>query len=263
MPALRPITLLTGASAGIGTALAHEFANDGHELVLVARREQRLNALADAIAARGRPRPLVLAIDLQSPDAGPRIAEELALRGLEPGFVVNNAGFGLVGLAAELDIAEQRDMIDVNVSALTDLSLRFVASLERHKGGILNVASVAGFLPGPRSAVYYATKAYVLSFTEALHQELKPRGIRVTALCPGPVPTEFQARAGVPEARGPQALSMSAEEVARIGYRGFMDGHRVVVPGFANRLITLLSRLVPRRFVLDVMNRRQMRRKQS
>jgi uncharacterized protein len=176
--------------------------------------------------------------------------------------VVNNAGFGLVGLAAELDISEQRDMIDVNVSALTDLSLRFIASLERHQGGILNVASIAGFMPGPRSAVYYATKAYVLSFSEALHQELKPRGIRVTALCPGPVPTVFQARAGVPEARSPVSLTLSAEEVAREGYRGFMQGHRVVVPGSGNRLISVLSRLVPRRFLLDVMDRRQMRRKE-
>src|SRR3954469_9569995 len=221
---MRPITLLTGASAGIGTALAHEFASNGHELVLVARREERLNELADTIAASGRARPTVLAIDLQDVQAGPNIAAALSERGLEPNFVVNNAGFGLVGLAADLDIAEQRDMIDVNVSALTDLSLRFVASLEKHNGGILNVASIAGFMPGPRSAVYYATKAYVLSFTEALHQELAPRGIRVCALCPGPVATEFQARAGVPEAKTPGALTLSAEEVARDGYRGLMDG---------------------------------------
>jgi short-subunit dehydrogenase len=200
-------------------------------------------------------------MDLQSVDAGPRIAAALNERGLEPNFVVNNAGFGLVGAAADLAIAEQRGMIDINVSALTDLSLRFVASLERHKGGILNVASVAGFMPGPHSAVYYATKAYVLSFTEALHQELAPRGIRVAALCPGPVPTEFQARAGVPEAHGPRSLTLSAEEVARLGYRGFMDGHRVVVTGFGNRLITVASRLVPRRFFLRMVDRRQRRRK--
>ncbi len=228
-----------------------------------ARRYAGRTALADAFAAGGLARPLVLPIDLQRPDAGTRIAEELALRGLEPSIVVNNAGFGLVGPAAELDIAEQRDMIDVNVSALTDLSLRFVPGLERHKGGVLNVASVAGFMPGPRSAVYYATKAYVLSFTEALHQELKPRGIRVTALCPGPVETEFQARAGVPDARGPRSLTLLAEEVARQGYRGFMQGHRVIVPGGANRLLTVLSRLVPRRLLLDVLDRRQMRRKES
>jgi uncharacterized protein len=262
MPALRPITLLTGASAGIGTALAHEFASHGNELVLVARREQRLNTLADAIAASGKPRPVVLAIDLLSADAGPRIAAQLAARDLEPSIVINNAGFGLVGLAADLDIAEQRQMIDLNVCALTDLSLRFVASLERHKGGILNVASVASFIPGPRSAVYYATKAYVLSFTEALHQELAPRGVRVCALCPGPVPTEFQARAGVPQARGPESMLLSAEEVARVAYRGFMEGHRVVVPGFGNRLFTVASRLIPRRFLLRAADRRQARRKE-
>ena len=257
---MQPITLLTGASAGIGAALAHEFAAHGHDLVLVARREQRLNALADAIAASGKSRPQVLAADLQQVDAGARIASDLESRGLEPNYVINNAGFGLVGLAADLPIAEQRDMIDLNVSALTDLSLRFVASLERHNGGICNVASIAGFFPGPRSAVYYATKAYVLSFTEALHQELAPRGIRVCALCPGPVPTEFQARAGVPEARHPEALTLSAEEVARIGYRGFIDGHRVVVPGFGNRLVTVATRLVPRRIMLRAVDRRQSRR---
>ena len=127
------------------------------------------------------------------------IADELRTRGLEPNFVVNNAGFGLVGAAAELDRAEQLAMIDLNARALTDLSLRFIDSLARHRGGILNVASVASFLPGPGLAVYYATKAYVLSFSEALHHELKPKGMRVTALCPGPVATEFQTRAGMPE----------------------------------------------------------------
>src|SRR5262249_23481923 len=126
---MRPITLLTGASAGIGTALAHEFASHGHELVLIARREKRLNEVADAIAAAGHSRPQVLVCDLQRADAGEQIAAELSARGLEPNYVVNNAGFGLVGLAASFSIAEQRDMIDLNCSALTDLSLRFVDSL--------------------------------------------------------------------------------------------------------------------------------------
>jgi hypothetical protein len=261
--ALRPVTLLTGASAGIGAALAQVFAENGHELVLVARREQRLVALADAIAARGYPRPIVLPMDLERADAGERIAAGLASQGVEPRFVINNAGFGLVGKAADLDLAEQLTMIDVNVRALTDLSLRWIESLERHGGGILNVGSIAGFMPGPGSAVYYATKAYVLSFSEALHHELAPRGIRVTTLCPGPVPTEFQARAGVPGARNSGALTLSAEEVARQGYRGFMDGHRVVVPGFGNRLITVLSRLLPRRLVLAIMDRRQNARRRA
>ena len=170
---------------------------NGHELVLVARREDRLNALADEIAKAGRPRPVVLTSDLEQRDAAGKIAAELTSRGLEPQFVVNNAGFGLTGEAAKLDRNEQLAMIDLNVRTLTELSLTFVDSLARHRGGLLNVASVAAFLPGPGMAVYYATKAYVLSFTEALHQEWAGRGIRVSALCPGPVPTEFQARASM------------------------------------------------------------------
>src|SRR5262249_28917091 len=177
---MRPVTLITGASAGIGTALAHVFAKRGHELVLVARREQRLAELASAIMAQGHKRPLVLPIDLALPDAVEQIGDLLTMYDVEPDIVVNNAGFGLIGPAADLDLAEQLAMVDVNVRALTDLSLAFVPSLERHKGGILNVASVAGFLPGPGMAVYYASKAYVVSFSEALHRELAPRGVRVT-----------------------------------------------------------------------------------
>ena len=185
----RPVTLITGASAGIGTALAHVFARNGHELVLIARRKERLEALSEEIAAKGHPRPLFLPVDLESRDAVERIEDMLIMLGLEPDVVVNNAGFGLVGESARLDRAEQLAMVDLNVRALTELSLAFVDSLERHRGGILNVASVAAYLPGPRMAIYYATKAYVLSFSEALHRELKPRGVRVTVLCPGPVPT--------------------------------------------------------------------------
>jgi hypothetical protein len=212
--------LITGASAGIGAALAHKFAANGHEVVLVARREQILTGLADAIAAAGAPRPTVLRADVSRIDAARRIGEALAAAGLEPEIVVNNAGFGLVGAAASLDRGEQLAMIDLNVRALTDLSLAWCDVLERRKGGILNVASVAAFLPGPGMAVYYATKAYVLSFTEALHQELAPKGVRVTALCPGPVPTEFQARAGVKAMKFPRTLTRSAERVADDGYRG-------------------------------------------
>jgi short-subunit dehydrogenase len=199
---MRPVTLITGASSGIGVELARAFSSHGHELVLVARREERLNALADEIAAAGRPRPTVLRVDLTRRDAVPSIAAELSSRGLEPAIVVNNAGFGLVGPAAALSRDEQLAMIDLNVRALTELSLTFVESLARHRGGILNVASVAGFMPGPGLTVYYATKAYVLSFSEALHQELKRQGVKVTALCPGPVrPSSKPAPACGPSAR--------------------------------------------------------------
>ena len=190
------VTLITGASAGIGAELARIFAANGHRVALVARRADRLTKLADEIVARGGAAPVVLPCDLSQPDAGDKIAAILAAAGVEVDYVVNNAGFGLFGKAIERDRADQLGIIAVNIRALTELSLRFSDSLIRHRGGILNVASVAGFLPGPGMAVYYASKAYVLSFTEALRAELAPRGVRVTALCPGPVPSEFQARAG-------------------------------------------------------------------
>jgi short-subunit dehydrogenase len=246
----RPVTLITGASAGIGAALAHEFAAHGHELVLIARREQALVALADAIAAKGATRPTVLRTDVARVDAARDIAEALAQRGLEPDIVVNNAGFGLFGTADKLDRAAQLAMIDLNVRALTDLSLAFVDSLGRRRGGILNVASIAAFLPGPGMAVYYATKAYVLSFSEALHHELAPRGVRVTALCPGPVPTEFQARAGTGGDAFPPLLTRSAARVAADGYRGLKEGRRVVIPGFANKVVTTLVGFVPHSILL-------------
>jgi hypothetical protein len=260
----RPIAVITGASAGIGVALARVFARHGHELVLVARREDRLRELADEIASSGKPRPIVMAIDLAKSGAAREIADRLAAENVEPQFVVNNAGFGLVGPASERDRSEQLQMIDLNVRALTELSLAFVDSLARHRGGLLNVGSMAGFLPGPGMAVYYATKAYVLSFTEALHSELKPRGIRVAVLCPGPVPTEFAERAGVSGGKlAPSILTQSAEHVAEAGYRGLLDGHRTIVPGLLNKLITVLIRLIPRRVVLAVVDSRQSRRRSA
>ena len=258
---MTPVTVITGASAGIGAELARVFAANGHALVLVARRQAPMQALAAEIAAAGRPAPLVLPFDLALTDAAAWIGDALASRGLEPEYVINNAGFGLVGRAANLDLAEQLAMIDLNVRALTDLSLAFVESLARHRGGILNVASVAGFLPGPGSAVYYAGKAFVLSFSEALHCELRPLRIRVTCLCPGPVATEFQARAGIAETAPPRLLALPAERVAAAGYRGLMRGRRVVVPGLANRLVAgLVPRLLPRATLLAILDARQTRR---
>ena len=251
----RPITLITGASAGIGVALAWTFARQGHGLMLVARREQNLLRLADEIAAQGHTQPLCLAADLSRSDAVGQIAEAMERHAVEPDHVVNNAGFGLLGLAGALDRAEQVAMVDVNVRALTDLSLAFVDALERRRGGILNVASVAAFLPGPGMAVYYASKAYVLSFSEALHWELRPRGIRVTALCPGPVPTEFQARAGFRKDTGTDVLTQSAERVADIGYRALQRGERVAVPGIGNWITTSVARLLPRRLLLSAVGR--------
>ncbi|MEX2034779.1 MAG: SDR family oxidoreductase [Xanthobacteraceae bacterium] len=258
---MTPVTVITGASAGIGAELARVFADNGHSLALVARREQRLDQLAAEIAAAGRPKPLLLPIDLALPNAAAWIGNALAARGLEPEYIVNNAGFGLIGRAAELDRAEQLAMIDLNIRALTELSLAFIDSLRRRRGGVLNVASVAGFFPGPRSAVYYASKAYVLSLSEALHVELMPLGIRVTCLCPGPVATEFQARAGSSDRDVSWPLAVSAAQVAAAGYRGLMEGRRLVVPGWANRLVaSLVPRFVPRAILLERLDSRQGKR---
>jgi len=244
----RPVVLITGASSGIGAALARLFATHRYELALVALPEPRLEALADEIAAAAGARPTTLPFDLTERDVGRRIAERLVALGAEPEFVVNCAGFGLVGAAAELDQTEQLAMVDLNVRALTDLSLRFVDSIERHRGGLLNVASVSAFLPGPGMAVYNATKTFVLSFSEALHRELAP-GVRVTTLCSGPVPTRFQTRAGI-RATLPRVLACSPEFVAQEAFAGLMAGKRLVVPGVGNKILCHLLPLIPRAVLL-------------
>lgn len=255
-----PVALITGASSGIGAELARVFARNGHRLVLAARRTDRMEALADEIAAGSGPRPLVLTIDLVQPDAGEQIEAALARAGLETQFVVNNAGFGLAGPAASQPRARQLEMIDLNIRSLTDLSLRFSDALERNRGGLMNVASVAGFLPGPQHAIYYATKAYVVSFTEALHQEWRARSIRVTALCPGPVPTEFQAVAGTSEGMTATPMTTYADRVAAEGYRGLMAGKRLVVPGFLNKLVAYGIGLLPHGLLLPRVAERQRRK---
>jgi short-subunit dehydrogenase len=255
------VTLITGASAGIGAELARVFASNGHRLAIVARRADRLKALAAEITASGKRAPIVIPCDLEALDAGDRIANALAAEGLEVEFIVNNAGFGLMGHAVELDRPGQLGIVDVNIRALTDLSLRFADSVIRNRGGILNVASIAGFLPGPGMAVYYASKAYVLSFTEALRGELGPKGVRVTALCPGPVPTEFQARAGFEPGFDSAVLNVSAAKVADAAYRGLMANKRAVLPGFGIKLVPLMLRLFPRGFILAAVAKFQIRKR--
>ena len=255
------VTLITGASAGIGAELARVFAANGHRVALVARRADRLAALAGEITSAGGAAPIVIACDLEQPDAGDKIAAALASEGVEVEFVVNNAGFGLFGNAIELDRAEQLGIIAVNIRAMTDLSLRFSDQLIRHRGGILNVGSVAGFLPGPGMAVYYASKAYVLSFSEALRQELAPRGVRVTTLCPGSVSTEFQARAGLKPGFEHEILNVPASDVAQAGYRALMANKRAVLPGLGTKIVPFLLRLFPRGFILAAVGRLQLRKR--
>ena len=255
------VTLITGASAGIGTELARVFASNGHRVALVARRADRLAALAGEITASGGTAPVVIPCDLEQGDAADKIAAALAAAGVEVDYLVNNAGFGLFGRTAELDREGQLGIISVNIRAMTDLTLRLSDQVIRHHGGILNVGSIAGFLPGPGMAIYYASKAYVLSFTEALRGELADRDVRVTALCPGPVPTEFQARAGFRPGFDSTILNVSASDVAKAGYRGLMANKRVVLPGLGIKVVPFLLRLFPRGFILAAVAGFQLRKR--
>ncbi|MEH2538639.1 MULTISPECIES: SDR family NAD(P)-dependent oxidoreductase [unclassified Bradyrhizobium] len=255
------VTLITGASAGIGTELARVFASKGHRVALVARRADRLEALAAEIKAAGGAAPIVIPCDLAQPDCGDRIAEALTASGMEVEYLVNNAGFGVFGRAIQRDRSNQLEIIAVNIRALTDLSLRFSDHLIRNRGGLLNVGSIAGFLPGPGMAVYYASKAYVLSFTEAMRAELAPHGVRVTVLCPGPVPSEFQARAGFRPGYDSSILNMSSADVAQQAYSGLMANKRAVLPGLGIKIVPFLLRLVPRSFVLGAIGRFQLRQR--
>jgi len=263
----RGVAIVTGASEGIGAELARVFAARGHDLALVARRADRLEALADEIVARGAERrPLVVGLDLSETGAIDALAQALDEAGARAEILVNNAGFGLLGRVETLDPAEQLAMVDLNVRALTALTLRFLPAIVATQGAILSVASIAAFMPGPNFAIYYATKAYVLSFSEALTEELRPSGVKVSCLCPGPVETGFQARSGF-ALEGKMAAArlalVSAAEVARQGYDGLMAGRRVVVPGLMNRLIVLLARHVPRGLMLTLMAAAMNGRRQS
>lgn len=253
------VTLITGASAGIGTELARIFAAKGHRVALVARRADRLDQLAGEIVAAGGAQPLVIPCDLELADACDRIEAALTSAGVELEYLVNNAGFGVFGHSFKRDRNEQLGMIAVNIRALTDLTLRFADQLIRNRGGILNVGSIAGFLPGPGMAVYYASKAYVLSFSEAMRRELAPHGVRVTVVCPGPVPTEFQARAGFRPGFDSAILEVSPAEVARQGYDGLMANKRAVLPGLLIKVVPFLLRLFPRSFILAAVGGFQLR----
>ena len=238
---MRPVTLITGASAGLGAEFARQCSKRGDEVVLVARRRDRLEALA---AELGRAR--VIVADLAAPGAPHKLIEAVEAQGLTVRTLVNNAGFGLTGRFAELSLARQREMIDLNVAALAELThLVLPAMRERAKGGILNVASTAAFQPGPGFAVYFASKAFVLSFTEALHQELKGSGVHVTALCPGPTRTEFGQVAGVTSAAFDK-FAADAPSVVAAGLRGLARNKAVVIPGLTNKLSAQSTRLIPR-----------------
>jgi len=239
--------LITGASSGIGLELARCFAADKSRLVLVARNAAALQSLADELRRDHGIQTTVLTADLSSPDTPARLFKELQLAGLTVDVLVNNAGFGAHGAFAKLPLQRQLEMIQVNLAALTDLTGLFLPGmLERKRGGVLNVGSVAGFVPGPGMAVYFATKAYVLSFSEALAAELADTGLTVTALCPGPTATNFGNVARGLRARQFRAPKMTAATVARCGHRAFRRGRVLCVPGPQNRILIFLMRFIPR-----------------
>ena len=242
---MKKVALITGASAGLGIEFARQLAKRGHRLVLVARRKERLEDLAQEL---GNAR--AVAIDLSRANAAAKLMADLEAAGEEVEILINNAGFGLIGRFAELDAKRERQMIDLNVGALTDLC-RAVAPrmIARKSGAILNVASTAAFQPGPKMAVYFATKSFVLSLTEALHEELKPHGVRVTCLCPGPTRTEFGEVAGFGGNSMFDRVAMNAPEVVAAGLKALDRNRAVIVTGLVNKIGAASTRFAPRALV--------------
>jgi short-subunit dehydrogenase len=245
--------LVTGASGGIGEELARLFAADGHNLVLVARSRDKLARLAEELQGKHGIAARVLAADLARAASSQEIFDELQRAGITVDALVNNAGFGSYGLFAETDLKSELDMLQVNVVALTHLSKLFLPGmLARRRGYVMNVASTAAFQPGPLMAVYYASKAYVLSFSEALTNECEGTGVRVSALCPGPTETGFVAAAGMGDSKLFDRAVMDARTVAEAGYRGLLAGKAIVIPGFRNNLLARSIGFFPRNLVTKV-----------
>jgi short-subunit dehydrogenase len=245
---VKKVALITGASAGLGVEFARQLSKRGHRLVLAARRKERLDQLAKEL---GNARSI--AVDLSKKDAAAKLMADIEAAGEEVEILVNNAGFGLIGRFAELDAKRERQMIDLNVGTLTDLC-RAVAPqmIARKSGGILNVASTAAFQPGPKMAVYFATKAFVLSLSEALHEELKPHGVRVTCLCPGPTRTEFGEVAGFGGNGLFDRVAMNAPEVVEAGLKALDHNRAVIVTGLVNKIGAASTRFAPRALVRKI-----------
>lgn len=246
--------LVTGASSGIGNELARLFAADGSDVVLVARRGDRLRETAERLAARHGVSATPVTADLAVEGAADDLYGVLDERGVAVDVLVNNAGFGVYGAFTETDGDEEAQMRRLNVETSTRLAKRYADGVESRGGGIINVASVAGIVPAPGAAVYGATKAYLLSFSEALAEELAPAA-QVTALCPGETDTEFMDRGGMGESGVARGSLLDPGDVAQAGYRGFRDGERVVVPGLRDKGRALLRRLLPRDVVVKASRR--------
>ena len=245
---VKAVTVVTGASAGLGVDFARQLAADGHRLVLVARRKERLDALASEL---GNAR--AVALDLGKPGAAGALMTDLAAHGERAETLINNAGFGLWGRFTDLDGDQQRSMIDLNCGSLVELCHAVLPDMvERKKGAILNVASTAAFQPGPGMATYFATKAFVLSFSEALHEEVRKSGVNVSALCPGPTGTEFGAVAGFTSNGAFDAMSAKSEDVVAAGLKALWANKAVMVPGMTNKLGAQGHRFLPRAILRKV-----------
>lgn len=249
--------LITGASTGIGREFAHICARDGYDLVITARSQPRLESLASEIHQRTRRSVRIIVKDLSDPDAPRELFDQVSRAGISLDVLINNAGFGLVGRFWEIDEAAQMEMIRLNIGALTRLTRLFLPGfIERRRGGILNVASTAAFQPGPLMAVYYATKSYVVSFSEAIHNEAGDFGVTITTLCPGPTRTEFDKRAGASATKLFQSgRTMDARSVAEIGWNGFKRGKSLVTAGRLNALMAFLTRFASRQLTASMARR--------
>ena len=246
--------LITGASRGIGLELAREFARHGHELLLVARHGSTLDAIAAELRQRHGVEVHAIALDLGQPGAATALHTQVEASSWEIDVLANNAGIVSYGKFAETELAHERQLLQLNIATLTELAKLFLRPmLARGRGRLVNVASVGGYQPGgPQWAVYFASKAYVLSFSKALAVELRGSGVSITALCPGATATGFLDTAGLDNTLVYRFLCMDAASVARIGYRGIMKGKTVVIPGLVNKLLALAGELPPRRIALEV-----------
>jgi short-subunit dehydrogenase len=251
--------LVTGASMGIGVDLAECFAKDGYDLILTARSEAALKEVADRLSAKHKIKATPIAIDLGTPGGGEALAAEIARRCLAVDALVNNAGYGIAGAFNGSDRAQQLGMIDLNDRALVELThIYWPRMLANKRGGVLNVASTASFQPGPLMAIYYASKAFVLSFSEALWKEAEGTGVHVSCLCPGPTTSNFRERAGTGKTKLVRnGEAMSSAVVAQMGYRAWVRNRRVMITGARNALLASLAPFLPRRTLLGIVHNLQ------
>lgn len=247
MNSTRNYTLITGASTGIGYELAKLFAKDRHNLILVSRDEGKLETAKNELS-KYNVEVKILSLDLSKSEDIQGLFNYVEMNKLNVDILVNNAGIGTFGDFSEIEWVKEEALIDINIKVLTKLTKYFLPKIiECKNGGILNVASTAAFCSGPRMAAYYASKAYVLNLTEAIYEECKDSGIRISCLCPGPVKTTFQDKAGIKKSESAKKYLMDAEEVAKVSYKDFKKGKLIIIPGMKNKLLVIGNKLLPRR----------------